>query len=190
MIKTICSVFFVAAVAMNSYAAPVPTLEALPAVVSGQPGVVVGWGLSLTYTAPADWVVLNDSLFTGSTVYGTYKDYVVNEFVVAGAAPESPTLTIPFSLSSGTGLGEFDINSKVPDVSISGNIVVDYSIFSEDPNSPTFDPASFVSAGQASAPVTVNIVPEPRTFGLMFVAMAVAAATRASFMRRFRLFNT
>ena len=174
MIKTFCGVLFAAAVGITCYAAPVPTLQALPATVSGQPGGVVGWGLSLTYPAPADWVVLNDSFFTGSTVYGTYKDYVVSEFVVAGAAPESPTVTIPFSRTSGTGLGEFDINSKVPDISITGNIVVDYSIFSQDPNSPTFDPDSFVTAGQASAPVTVNIVPEPQTLGLIFIAIAVS----------------
>ncbi|MBV9227581.1 MAG: hypothetical protein JOY85_26410 [Acidobacteriaceae bacterium] len=175
IIKAICGVLLTAVVGITSYAAPVPTVQAVPATVSGQPGTAVGWGISLAYTESADWVVLNDSFFTGSQIYGTYKDYVAGEFIVAGPPPESSTVNIPFSRSNSTGLGEFDINANVPGTSITGNIVVDYSIFSQDPNSPTFDPGSFVSSGQASAPVAINIVPEPETFGLMLVAIALAA---------------
>ncbi len=172
--KAIYGVFIAAGLAVGTYAASVPSIQALPSTVQGRPGTAVGWGLTLTYTAPGDWVLLNDSFFTGSPVYGTYKDYVVNEFIVAGPAPESSSVTVPFS--SGTaGLGEFDINAKVPYTSVPGNIVVDYSIFSQDPNSPTFDPTSFVGSGQASAAVTVNIVPEPGTFALLLAAFSLLA---------------
>jgi hypothetical protein len=116
---------------------------------------------------------LNDSFFTGTPVYGTYKDYIANEFIVAGPGPESPIVNVPFSRPA-TGLGEFDINSTAAYVSVEGNAVIDYSIFSQDPNSPTFDPSSFVASGQASAPVTINIVPEPATVGLCLGAAAFA----------------
>jgi hypothetical protein len=185
MIKTICGVILTAAFGITSYAASIPTLQAVPATVSGGPGAVVGWGLSLTYTTTADWVLLNDSFFTGSQVYGTYSDYVFNEFIVAGPAPESSTVNVPFSHGS-TGLGEFDIDALMPYTSIAGNIVVDYMIFSQDPNSPTFDPGSFVSSGQASAAVTLNIVPEPQTFELMFVAIGVAGFIAQSKIRSWR----
>ena len=180
MTKTVFGITVAVGLAVSSYAAPVPTIQALPSAVSGQPGSIVGWGLTLTYTAPADWVILNDSFFTGSQVYGTYHDYVSSENIVAGPPPESSTITVPFSRGS-SGLGEFDIFTKVPYTSISGNIVVDYEIFSQDPNSLTFDPSSYVGSGQASAPLAVNIVPEPQTFGLIFVAIAFSRFVMVAF---------
>lgn len=164
-------VLLAAVITSAAYAAPVPgpTIQAISATLAGQPGTVVGWGLTLTYTAPSDWVVLNDSFFTGTPVYGTYKDYIATEFIVAGPAPESSVITVPFSRPA-TGLGEFDINRTAAYVSVTGNIVVDYSVFSQDPNSPAFDPNSFVAAGQVTTPVAIDIVPEPETIGLFLFA--------------------
>jgi len=171
---TSCSFLFVA------QAAPVPTLQTIPATgaAAGQPGSILGFGLTLNYSATGDWVLLNDSFFTGSQLYLNYKDYVANEFIVAGPNPESSTVPVAFSLGT-TGLGEFDIDTFAPSGTVvTGNITVDYDIFSQDPNSPTFDPGSFVSAGQASAPVTLSITPEPETLGLMLAGLALFGTWR------------
>ena len=157
-----------------------PTITTIPVSgdVSGNPGDTVGWGLTLTFNAPSDWVVLNDSYFTGAQVYGAYQDYVSSQFIVAGPAPESSPVTVDYVQGS-TGLGEFDIYSFAPPgSSITGDINVDYSIFSQDPNDPLFDPASFVTSGVASAAVDVIVppaVPEPGTVFLV-VAAAIALA--------------
>ena len=172
MKRIIWSILVAAACTLSIQAAtiPTPTIQAIPANVAGQPGSVVGWGLALDYTATGYWVVLNDSFFTGSQIYGTYNDYIINQFIVAGPSPESSTVNVPFSLGS-TGLGEFDIlPTSPPGTTITGDITVDYDVFTQDPNSPTFDPGSFVTAGQASAPVSVNITPEPATLGLLIAA--------------------
>lgn len=181
MKRIICGVVLLtAALSFRAQSTPLPSITAIPSSgsVSGQPGSVVGWGLTLVYTAAADWVVLNDSYFTGATTYGTYQDYVVNQLIVAGPAPESSTVTVPYSHGA-TGLGEFDIGSFAPpNVSITGDINVDYSIFSEDPNSPTFDPGSFVASGTASIPVAIHAVPEPGSFGLIVLAGLVVGLGR------------
>ncbi len=174
MKRIVSLVLFAAFIPACLSAAPVPapTIQTIPigGKLAGQPGSALGWGFTLTYNAPSDWIVLNDSFFTGGQVYGTYNDYIVNQFIVAGPAPETASLDIPFSRGS-TGLGEFDINrTGLIGASITGNIVVDYDVFSQDPNSPDFDPNSFVTAGQASIPVAINITPEPATFGLIVVA--------------------
>ena len=155
-----------------SYASTV-SLTTLPASgsVSASPGGVVGWGFTLTDADPADWVVLNDSFFTGSTTFGNYVDYLVlpgAPLYVAGPSPESATVSQPWAPASipSLGLGEFDINSTAPPGTvISGNIGVDYTLFSQDPNDPNFDPDSFLATGQLFAPVTITLtspaVPEP-----------------------------
>src|SRR5581483_4721156 len=158
---------------------PVPAITTIPASgdVSGAPGDTVGWGFQLTFSDPSNWVVLNDSYFTGAQVYGGYQDYIVSQFIVAGPAPESSPVTVNYVHSS-SGLGEFDIYSFAPPgASITGNINVDYCIFSQDPNDPSFDPASFVTSGVASAAVDVTVpaaVPEPRTAFLLMAAIALA----------------
>jgi hypothetical protein len=69
------------------------------------------------------------------------------------------------------GVGEFDVKMFVPPMHISGSINLDYSLFSQDPNSPTFDPGSFVNSGTVLATAAVNIasVPEPAS-GALFLA--------------------
>ena len=155
-----------------------PVIQTLPASgnVAGPPGTVVGWGFTLSY-AGADWVVLNDSNFTGSTVFGSYVDYLTlgnAPLYVVGPAPESSSVTQAWNPASNPklGLGEFDINSTAPPGTvISGNIAVDYSLFSQDPNNLNFDPGSFVSAGTLDAPVQITAAPEPGSMLLTGTAL-------------------
>jgi hypothetical protein len=53
--------------------------------------------------------------------------------------PSSSTGSVPFSQGT-SGTGEFDILPAVPpNTVIPGDIDIDYSVFSQDPNSPGFD---------------------------------------------------
>ena len=156
--------------------------------VAGAAGTVVGWGFTLSDTT-SDWVVLNDSFFTGSTTYGSYVDYLSLSnapLYVAGPSPESTTISQAFNPSSNPplGLGEFDLDLFIPPGTvITGDIGVDYTLFSEDPNSPSFDPDSFVATGQLFAPVTITVAtPEPASGFLMLCGMA--ALTRAGWRRK------
>ena len=151
--------------------------------ISALPGGIAGWGFTLTDTT-ANYVILNDSFFTGSTTFGSYVDYLVlpgAPIYVAGPSPESSTVSQPWTPASTPplGLGEFDINSTAPPGTvISGQIGVDYTLFSQDPNDPNFDPGSFVSAGQFFAPVTITVststVPEPASGFLVGLGILVA----------------
>ncbi len=166
-------VLLAAALAALAYGDPTITISTLPlsGTVGGAPGTVVGWGFTLTDTFPDQWVILNDSSFTGLQVNGTYVDYVVDNFYVAGPAPESSTLQVAWnpSLIPPQGLGEFDLNpTALPGAPITGNILVDYQLFSQDPSSPDFDPdTSFITAGSVDAAVDINVVPEPASIFLI-----------------------
>ena len=178
--KRITMAFLVAAAfAACAQPAPIPAITLLPSSGSGNPGTAVGWGFVLSYTAPSDWVVLTGSEFAGSQVYGTYVDYLSLSnapLYVAGPAPENSLVRQPWNSSSKPplGLGEFDINSTaLVGVSITGNIVVHYSVFSQDPNSPTFDPdtSTVVADATLSEPVQVSISPEPASLFLISIAL-------------------
>jgi hypothetical protein len=103
--------------------------------------------------------------------------------------PSQPTGTVPFSKGI-AGTGEFDIRAVVPpNTIIPGSTALDYTLFSEDPNSPSFDPGSFITGGTvfATAQVGVNTssVPEPGSVwltiaGLLPVAWAVRRSRRRS----------
>lgn len=169
------AVLTVVSLAACAQATPIPTITLTPATgdVIGAPGAVVGWGFTLTYTATSDWVVLTGSEFTGSTVYGNYVDYLSLSFYVAGPAPESSTINQPWVSSSQLGTGEFDINrTALPGADIMGDIVVHYSVFSEDPNSPSFDPGSVVVPdATVTDAVQIDITPEPASLLMMSGAM-------------------
>lgn len=178
--KRITLAFLITAVfASCAQPAPIPAITLLPSSAAGNPGSVVGWGFVLTYTAPSDWVVLTGSEFTGSEVYGTYIDYLSLSnapLYVAGPAPESSTVQEPWKSSSKPplGIGEFDINSTaLVGASITGDIVVHYSVFSQDPNSPNFDPdtSTVVADATLSEPVQVSVSPEPASLFLMSMAL-------------------
>jgi hypothetical protein len=156
------------------------TLTPASGTVADAPGTAVGWGFTVTDTGP-DWIVLDDSFFTGSPVYGTYTDYIASQFYVAGPAPESATIISPWNQSAQTGTGEFDLYATAPPgVSFSGTIGVDYSLFSEDPNDPNFDPdISFISNGTFTDPVSISATPEPPTWTLMILPfLTLLAASR------------
>ncbi|MBV8728867.1 MAG: hypothetical protein JO336_03570 [Acidobacteriia bacterium] len=182
-------VALLAALAVFAQADTVPALTLIPPSgdVSSVPGSVVGWGFNVTYTAPADWVVLTGSEFTGSTVYGNYVDYLSSPtnapFYVVGPSPESSTLTGLWNPSSTplSGLGEFDINpTALPGVSIPGDIVVHYSVFSGDPNDPNFNPftETVVPDATISAPVDVVVTPEPAALFPVAVMLLAFAGSR------------
>jgi|HubBroStandDraft_5_1064220.scaffolds.fasta_scaffold75697_2 hypothetical protein len=177
MKRTILNVLFAALLAANVFGDTV-TLTLIPTsgTISGLLGSAVGWGYDITNNEPTDWVVLNDSFVTGGLntgTYGTYVDYISSDFIVIN--PSSSTGDVDFSRGApGTGTGEFDIDAFVPPTTIAGGISIDYSVFSEDPNSPNFDPDSLVSNGTVSANAQVNIVsptPEPASAGLIIAAL-------------------
>lgn len=153
----------------------------------GQPGTVVGWGFTITNSGSPDWIVLTGSNFTGSTVYGSYVDYLSlgnAPLYVAGPSPESATISQVWNASSHPplGLGEFDINSTaLPGAIIPGTIQVSYDVFSQDPNDPNFDPGSFVTSGTVSASSDVVVTPEPASLLTMSMALPLLAF---AFLRR------
>ena len=163
----------------------VPTIDLLPSSgnVAGAPGSVVGWGFTLTFTASSDWVVLTGSEFTGSQVFGTYVDYLSlpsAPLYVAGPSPESSTVTAPWNNSSipPIGVGEFDINSTaLPGARIAGDIVVHYSLFSQDPNDPNFDPdtSTVVADATVSDAVRINVTATPEPSVLLPLATVLGA---------------
>ena len=173
-----------AAIAAGAQAAILPTLTLLPVngQVAGLPGTVVGWGFTLTFTDPSDWVILTGSEFTGSPVYGTYVDYLslaTAPLYVAGLAPESSTVQQAWDSSSLLGVGEFDINpTALPDAVIKGNIVVHYSVFSMDPKDPSFNPdtSTVVADATLSAAAQVTVTPEPSSLLLMLSAVLLSFA--------------
>jgi hypothetical protein len=182
------AILIAAAVDAGAQAAAIPTLTLLPAngAVAGLPGTVVGWGFTLTYTDPSDWVILTGSEFTGSPVYGTYVDYLslpTSPLYVAGPAPESSTVQQAWVSSSMLGVGEFDINSTaLIDAVIKGNIVVHYSVFSMDPNDPNFNPdtSTVVADATLSEAAQITVTPEPSSLLLMLsgVLLSFALAVR------------
>jgi hypothetical protein len=176
------AIFLLACVACaNVSATPLYSLSLNPSngTVSGLPGTAVGWGFTLTDTDPSNWVLLTDSSFTGSTVNGTYVDYLATQFFVAGPAPEQGTLTVPWNRGALAGTGEFDINSTASPGPIPGNIVVHYSVFSQDPNDPAFNPdGSFVASGTFTLAAQATVTPEPATFLLLLVPLAFVLARR------------
>jgi len=149
------------------------TLDPASGNVQGNPGAVVGWGFSLT-NPTSNWAVLDGSSFTGSTVYGTYVDYLSQAFYVAGPSPESSTVSETWNPSALLGVGEFDINSTAPPgTEISGNIMVDYSVYSVDPYDLNFDPSvdTVVADATLSDPVQIAVVPEPSSLMLLMTVL-------------------
>jgi len=146
--------------------------------VAGRPGNATGWGFVLTDTFSNEWVVLTGSSFTGSPAYGTYVDYLSQPtapLYIAGPSPDSSTLQQAWNPALTLGLGEFDIFSTTPKISIPGNLIVHYSVFSQDPNSPTFDPgiSTLIADATISDAATVTAIPEPSMFALAISALGV-----------------
>jgi hypothetical protein len=171
-----CSVFLAALLAWTAQAAPTFALVPSSGTISGNSGDVVGWGYDVTNTDPANWLVLDDSFVSGSLAsgtFGTYNDYIASNFIVID--PSQSTGVVTFSQGS-SGMGEFDVDAIVPpNTTIPGSISLDYSLFSQDPNSPTFDPNSLVSSGTVSATAEVDVntstAPEPGSMWLIIASL-------------------
>ena len=166
------------AFATSAYAAPV--LNLIPTVAGGFAGGVTGWGYDITNPDPTNFLVLNDSFVTGGLstgVFGNYVDYIAANFIVIG--PNGDSGPVAFNRGTLAGVGEFDFNAVVPPATrVTGAINIDYSLFSQDPNDPNFDPGSFVGSGTVSAAGEADIVPEPAPglligLGLLLVALAL-----------------
>jgi len=174
-IRSILTLMAAAAFAVGANADDLSlTLTPASGPVYGTAGQAVGWGFTLIDTGP-DYVVLADSYFTGTPLYGTYSDYIVNQFYVAGPTPENATITSLWNQIAQTGTGEFDLFASDPGgASFSGTIYIDYDLFDVDPNSEDFDPgADFVGSGTFSDPVQVDIIPEPASWILMSLPLAL-----------------
>ncbi len=173
-IRSVLTLMAAAAFAAGAYADDL-SLTLIPASgpVYAEPGQVVGWGFTLTNTG-SDYVLLYDSDFVGTPLYGSYTDYIVNQFYVAGPG-EGTTIVSPWNQTNQTGTGEFDLYASDPVVvSFSGTINVDYDLFSVDPYSENFDPdTDFISSGTFSDPVQVTITPEPASWILMSLPFAL-----------------
>jgi len=186
--KRITLALLIAGALAVSARAAVLSLTLLPnsGTVSGGPGTVVGWGFTVTYSGSPDWLVLTGSDFTGSTVYGSYVDYLSlgnAPLYVAGPSPESSTISQSWNASSSPplGLGEFDINATaLPGAFIAGSLEVSYDLFSQDPNDPNFDPGTFVTSGKVSAPAEVDVTPEPAPLLTLGTAMLLLLAFERS----------
>jgi len=179
-LKSLILAGLVAAFAAAAYGGPVLTLIPTNASTNG-PGGVTGWGYDISNPDPSNFLVLNDSFVSGnlaSGTYGNYADYIALSFIVIG--PNGDSGPVAFSRGS-AGVGEFDFNPFVPiPTHVPGQINIDYSVFSQDPNSPTFDPGSFVGAGTVSASANASAVPEPSSGLLMALALLpLALAARA-----------
>lgn len=140
--------------------------------VAGAPGSAVGWGFDVTNTTAGEWVLLTGSSFNGNPLIGSYVDYLslpTAPLYIAGPAPESTNVLQPWIPSSQLGLGEFDIDPTAPvNAAASGAITVHYSVFSQDPNDPAFDPdtATLVPDATLNVPASVNVAPEPASLAL------------------------
>ncbi|MGO9318043.1 MAG: hypothetical protein ACLPXT_13830 [Terracidiphilus sp.] len=163
-----------AAFALGAHADDI-SLTLIPASgpVYGAAGQAVGWGFTLTDNNASEWVLLDSSYFVGTSLYGSYTDYIGSQNYVAGPAPESATITSLWNQTAQTGTGEFDLFATDPgDFSFSGTINVNYTLFSVDPNNPNFDPdTDTLGSGTFSDPVQVN--PEPASWILMSLPLAL-----------------
>ncbi len=182
--KRILFAALVTTLSMGAYAAPVPMLTLIPTSAVGAPGGVTGWGYDILNEDPNDFLVLNDSFVTGSLstgVFGTYMDYLASTFIVIGPGLDSGP--VPF-VKGTSGVGEFDFDKFVPiPTTISGGISIDYSLFSQDPNDPNFDPGSLVDSGTVSSTAAAIAGPEPGSallMGALLLPLAFAYRRRST----------
>ena len=182
LIATLCLLAF----AMRAKADDVTlTLDPVGGALTGPAGSTVGWGFTLTDTGSDFAVVTGSDFCTGvvsspcSNPFGTYTDFIGQQFVVVGPSPEPGSVAQSFDDTAMTGVGSFAINSTSSGT-IDGFLAVTYDLFSVDPNSPNFDPTvDTLSTGNylyATASVTVGsastTVPEPGTITLLAAGLA------------------
>ena len=167
-----------------------PVASVQPGTLAGTPGATVGWGF--TFTNTSDFALITSTQFcVGSSgigtpcalsPLGTYTDFTGFNFVVAGPAPESTSVTQSFDAGALTGTGSFAISPAILGGGSSGQIVFTYDLFSVSPNDPSFDPdfdtISVDNQVAAPASLSVQTVPEPAAFLLAAPALALLALLR------------
>jgi hypothetical protein len=173
-----------------------------------EPGQLVGWGFEAWddtyYLVPVasdfclSFNTITDALPCQSPPYdanpvpgGTYTDYITNSpFVFFVSAPGVPdTSQENFSVGA-TGIGQFVVNNDPTLVgqTLSGVIVLDYNLFTCNPNDPTTCPdpsaAEVINPANSSydffvtAPTQILVTPEPATFGLVGAAFLLGRTVR------------
>ena len=169
--KVVILTAVLAAFAASAYGGPVLSLIPVNATTP-MAGGVTGWGYDISNSDHANFLVLNDSFVSGSLatgIFGNYVDYISSQFIVVG--PGADTGPVGFQLGT-AGVGEFDFAQFVPNpTTVPGAINIDYSLFSQDPNSASFDPNSFVASGTVTAAASASVAPEPATELLLTVGM-------------------
>jgi hypothetical protein len=155
-------------------------------VVTGLAGQTVGWGFTLSNSGP-DFLLVTGTSFVPAPLssFGTFTDLLSPQvtagatFLVIGPAPETPSLQEVFDPVLHTGVGELTL-SKTAAGSVSGNIVVNYALFSVSPNNPNFNPDTdtIVPDASISAPAGAAISPEPGTLVLLSGAGLVCLLCR------------
>ena len=165
-----------------SQAGPISFQLSPSGTVSGQPGQTVGWGFTLANTGP-DFLLVTGTSFvpTPLSSFGTYTDLLSPQvapnpnFLVIGPAPETPSLQEDFNAAKQTGVGEFTFAGTAAG-QVSGNIVIDYALFSVSPNDPNFDPdidtvtADATISASATVSASAATIPEPGTLLLLSAA--------------------
>jgi hypothetical protein len=165
---------------------PTLTLDPVDGALVGPAGSTVGWGFTLTNLGTNFLVVSGSDFCVGvisspcSNSLGTYTDFIGPQFFPVGPSPESSTFTQAFDNKLQLGMGSFQIDPGATG-SATGFIALTYDLYSVDPNSPVFDPATdFVSFGNyLTAPASVTVgtstsaVPEPASLLLLVSGLVV-----------------
>ena len=164
-------------------ALPTLTLDPPGGALSGTLGSTVGWGFILTNLG-TDFAVITGTDFCVGAIsspcgnsLGTYADFAGAQFLVAGPAPESNSVTQAFDNLTATGIGSFLINMGASGT-VDGSIVLTYDLYKVDPNAPNFDPTTdTVSLGNeltagASVTAVTQSVPEPGSLLLAIWGLA------------------
>ena len=142
-------------------------LDPANGAVSGTPGATVGWGFSLS--SDTGYLVVSGASFTAPPVFGSFTDYISQQFFVVGPPPERNPVSQTFDPILMTGIGSFAIDSNATTGSVVNNpIVLTYDLFSVSPNDINFDPdTDTLSTGNSvGADASVAVVPEPASLFL------------------------
>lgn len=172
-----------------AHALPVLSLSPASGALAGQPGSVVGWGFTISNPDPNFLVVTSASFCTTQVIagttfcdqlpspsLGTFTDFIGQfNFIVAGPAPESPSVSQAFDANLLTGIGSFVFSpgAALYDT-FAGEILLSYDLYSRSPNDPLFDSGSdFISSGETlTAAASATASPEPSTWLLLAPALA------------------
>ncbi len=156
-------ILWMVTLAASLQATPVLTLIPANGAIGGVPGETVGWGFTLDNTE--DYAVITYAEFSSDGALGSaFVDYSFFNYVVAGPAPESPSVTWDFDASAHEGIGEFTIPAGATlGERTFGEIVVLYDLFSVSPNDPLFNPDTDTLSkdNELRADASVEVVPEP-----------------------------